>query len=79
MGHYLSNSVYSQNLAPWLPFIYFFEDAHAWKKVFNAERGEGEVNQYVKESERDFLEAGIKKLIPRNTTCIEKDGNYVAK
>lgn len=38
-----------------------------------------EVNKWTKEVAGEFYDQGIKKLIPRLTTCIERDGDYVEK
>jgi len=52
-----------------LPFVHFPEEAHS----------SGAVDKWTKEMAAEFYEAGIKKLICRLTTCIERNCDYVEK
>lgn len=49
------------------------------KKFSTDEEVKGGVNKWAKEVAAEFFDQGIKKLIPRLTTCIERDGDYVEK
>lgn len=49
------------------------------KKFVTDEEVKKVVDKWTKETVAEFYEAGIKKLIPHLTTCIERDGNYVEK
>ncbi|KAG5322887.1 SETMR methyltransferase, partial [Pseudoatta argentina] len=49
------------------------------KKFSTDEEVKGEVEKWTKELAGNYFEEGIKKLIPRFTTCIERNGDYVEK
>lgn len=52
-----------------VPLTCLLESAHGWNNIFN-ERGNGELGEGV---------AGHKKMIPRFTPSVERDGDYVEK
>jgi hypothetical protein len=49
------------------------------KKFSTDEEVKEMVDMWTKEVAAEFYEAGIKKLIYRLTTCIERNGDYVEK
>jgi hypothetical protein len=49
------------------------------KKFSSDEEVKETVDKWTKEVAAEFYEAGIKKLICRLTTCIERKGDYVEK
>ncbi|KAG5317385.1 SETMR methyltransferase, partial [Pseudoatta argentina] len=49
------------------------------KKFSTDEEVKEEVEKWTKELAGNYFEEGIKKLIPRFTTCIERNGDYVEK
>ncbi|KAG5320738.1 GVQW3 protein, partial [Pseudoatta argentina] len=49
------------------------------KKFSTDEEVKGEVEKWTKGLAGNYFEEGIKKLIPRFTTCIERNGDYVEK
>jgi hypothetical protein len=46
-------------------------------KGFEMSRGGGVGGEWTKMFAGNYFEEGIKKLIPRLTTCIERNGDYV--
>ncbi|KAG5319288.1 MOS1T transposase, partial [Pseudoatta argentina] len=49
------------------------------KKFSTDEEVKGEVEKWAKGLAGNYFKEGIKKLIPRFTTCIERNGDYVEK
>ncbi|KAG5332929.1 SETMR methyltransferase, partial [Acromyrmex charruanus] len=49
------------------------------KKFSTDEEVKGEVEKWTKGLAGNYFEEGIKNLIPRFTTCIERNGDYVEK
>lgn len=49
------------------------------KRFSTDEEVKGEVEKWTKGLAGNYFEEGIKKLIPRFTTCIERNGDYVEK
>ena len=49
------------------------------KKFSTNKEMKGEVEKWTKGLAGNYFEEGIKKLIPRFTTCIVRNGDYVKK
>ncbi|KAK4872242.1 hypothetical protein RN001_016366 [Aquatica leii] len=49
------------------------------KRFSTDEEVKEKVEKWAKELAENYFEEGIKKLIPRYTTCIERNGDYVEK
>lgn len=65
-----------------LPLAHFPEETHKWKKILIDEKVQGVIDKWTKKVAAEFYEAiheGIKKLICRLTTCIQRDSDYVEK
>lgn len=76
----LNHPPYSPDLAPSDFHLFTSLKMHMGGNKFSTdEEVRGEVQKWVKGLAGDFFEAGIKKLIPRLTTCIERGGDYVEK
>lgn len=77
---FLNHPPYSPDLAPSDYHLFTSLNMHMGGKRFSTdEEVKGEVKKWEKELAEDFFELGIKKLIPRHTTCIENNGDYVEK
>jgi len=76
----LNHPPYSPDLAPSDYHLFTSLKKHMGGKKFSAdEEVKGAVDKWTKEMAAEFYEAGIKKLICRLTTCIERNGDYVEK
>ena len=76
----LNHPAYSPDLAPSDYHLFTSLKMHMGGKKFSTdEEVKVEVKNWAKEVAAEFFDQGIKKLIPRLTTCIERDGDYVEK
>lgn len=76
----LNHPPYSPDLAPSDYHLFTSLKAHMGGIKFSTdEQVQKEVLEWGKGLAGEFFEKGIKKLVPRLTTCIERDGDYVEK
>lgn len=76
----LNHPAHSPDLAPSDYYLFTSLKLHMGGKRFSTdEEVKEEVGKWTKGLAGNYFERGIKKLIPRFTTCIERNGDYVEK
>lgn len=75
----LNHPAHSPDLVPSDYYLFTSLKLHVGGKRFSTdEEVKEEVEKRTKELARNYFEEGI-KLVPRFTTCIERNGDYVEK
>jgi len=76
----LNHPAYSPDLAPSDFHLFTFLKTYMGGKKFQTDKEvKQKVLKWTKEMAGEFYEEGIKKLVPRLTKCIEREGDYVEK